>query len=141
LFRYFGEAALSTDASLPSVPDETEAHRALIREAIQATAEQGNAVIVAHAASLTLGPRNDVLRVLVTASPETRAKRMADHGSEREAHDLIRKSDAGRSAYLRSFYGIAQELPTHYDLVLNTDVVTVEQASALVAVAATAADS
>jgi cytidylate kinase len=142
LFRYFGEAALSTDGSLPPVADHTEAHRTLIREAIQATAEEGNAVIVAHAASFTLGPRNDVLRVLVIASPETRATRLADdHGGESSALALIRKSDAGRAAYLKSFYGVTRELPTHYDLVVNTDAITVEEAGELVAAAASAAQS
>jgi len=133
IFRYFGEAALSTDGSLPPVADHTEAHRVLIREAIEATAEEGNAVIVAHAASLTLGHRSDVLRVLVTGSPETRATRIAGDGGEGTARDVIRKSDAGRAAYLRSFYGVSQELPTHYDLVVNTDTITVEEAGELVA--------
>jgi hypothetical protein len=132
LFRSFGEAALATDGSLPLVVDHTDAHRTLIREAIEATAEEGNAVIVAHAASLTLGHRSDVLRVLVTASPETRATRMAGDGGERAARDLIRRSDAGRAAYLRSFCGVSQELPTHYDLVVNTDNLTVEEAGELV---------
>jgi cytidylate kinase len=139
LFRYFGEAALSTDGPLPFLPDQTEAHRALIREAIEATAEEGNAVIVAHAASLTLGSRSDVLRVHVIASPETRANRITGDRGEGSARDLIRESDAGRAAYLRSFHGISQELPTHYDLVVNTDNVTVEEASELVAALATAA--
>jgi cytidylate kinase len=140
LFRYFGEAALSTDGSLPAVADHTDAHRTLIREAIEATAKEGNAVIVAHAASLTLGTRADVLRVLVTASPETRARRIAEEqGGESAARDLIRKSDAGRAAYLRSFYGVSQELPTHYDLVVNTDHIAVEEAGGLLAALATAA--
>ncbi|MBK7977583.1 MAG: cytidylate kinase family protein [Deltaproteobacteria bacterium] len=47
-------------------PDD---HRALIRQAIHEIAEEGGAVIVAHAASMALAARTDVLRVLVTASP------------------------------------------------------------------------
>jgi cytidylate kinase len=48
----------------------------------------------------------------------------------------VKDSDAGRRDYLRRFYGIDEELPTHYDLVVNTDVLTVEQAADLVSLAA-----
>jgi Cytidylate kinase-like family len=106
------------------LPDDM---RALIREAIEEVAARGNVVIVAHAASFALAGREDTLRVLVTASPETRAGRYA--GS-------IKDSDAERADYLRRFYGVEHELPTHYDLVLNTDVVSVEKAAELIALAA-----
>jgi cytidylate kinase len=140
LFRAFADSAPATDGSLPLVPDQTEAHLLLIREAIHATAEEGNAVIVSHAAAMALGQRPGVLRVLVTASPKTRIKRIADgHGDERAAQNAIEKSDAGRAAYLKSSHGVSRELPTHYDLVVNTDVLTTEQASGLIAAAAAAA--
>jgi cytidylate kinase len=101
--------------------------RGLIREAIEEFAGSGNVVIVAHAASFALAGREDVLRVLVTASPETRAAR---------AKGSIEDSDADRADYLRRFYGVERELPTHYDLVVSTDVVSVERAAELVALAA-----
>jgi hypothetical protein len=107
-----------------AMPDDL---RALIREAIEEVAARGNVVIVAHAASFALAGREDILRVLVTASPETRAARY--EGS-------IKDSDAERADYLRRFYGVEHELPTHYDLVINTDVVSVERAAELVALAA-----
>lgn len=44
----------------------------------------------------------------------------------------MKTSDAGRRDYLKRFYGVAEELPTHYDLVVNTDGMSVEQAAALV---------
>jgi cytidylate kinase len=136
LFRQFAESALSPEGWAPMPPDQTQAHRALIREAIDATGEEGNAVIVAHAASMTLGQRSNVLRVLVTASSETRVNRITDDRGERSARALIDKSDAGRAAYQKSFHGVSRELPTHYDLVVNTDRLTVEQASDVIAAAA-----
>jgi cytidylate kinase len=138
LFRNLRSAALSTEGE-PPVADQTETHRALIRNAIHATADEGKAVIVSHAASITLGPRRDVLRVLVTASPETRVARLAanepGHGAARQ---LIRKSDAGRAAYLKSFYGVSREGPTHYDLVVNTDNIAPEGAAECIVAAASA---
>jgi CheY-like chemotaxis protein len=48
----------------------------------------------------------------------------------------VNNSDAGRADYLKRFYGISEELPTHYDLVVNTDAVSVEQAAGLISLAA-----
>jgi cytidylate kinase len=48
----------------------------------------------------------------------------------------VKDSDAGRRDYLRRFYNVDKELPTHYDLVVNTDVLSVEQAAELVSRAA-----
>jgi CMP/dCMP kinase len=106
----------------------------LIREAIQQTAAGGNVVITAHAASHVLDPSERTLRVFVTASPRTRARRVSElagidvAGAER----TVKASDAGRRDYLKRFYDVAEELPTHYDLVVNTDGMSVEEAAALV---------
>lgn len=109
--------------------------RALIRETIDRTAARGDAVIVAHAASHAVEPGHDALRILVTASPTTRAARLgAREGLDpAKASRALKDSDAGRRDYLKRFYDIDEELPTHYDLVVNTDVLSVEQAAALVA--------
>ena len=91
--------------------------RDLIRQAIAETASRGNAVIVAHAAAHALASHDDVLRVLVTASRDTRCARFAaEQGlAEKDAAHAIDKSDAARLDYLRRFYGERSELPTHYD--------------------------
>jgi hypothetical protein len=112
--------------------------RAFILEAIEQTTAGGRAVIVAHAASHAVGRNTDVLRVFVTASPDSRAARLvtAKGLDQSEAARAVNDSDAGRADYLKRFYGISEELPTHYDLVVNTDTVSVEQAAALISVAA-----
>jgi len=48
----------------------------------------------------------------------------------------VKESDAGRRDYLKRFYKIDEELATHYDLVVNTDALSVEQAADLVSRAA-----
>lgn len=112
--------------------------RAYIREAIEETAGHGKAVIVAHAASHALAGRQETLRVLVTASPATRAGRVAEAEGldETRAARTIKDADAGRADYLRRFHAVEQELPTQYDLVLNTDQLSPEQAAALISEAA-----
>ena len=115
-----------------------EAVRNLIQDAIEETASQGNVVIVSHAASLALSARPNVLCVLVTASPKTRARRLSEaRGLDpKDARKTITDADAARAHYLRRFHDVEVELPTHYDLVVNTDTLSVEQAAGLVAQAA-----
>ena len=112
--------------------------RSLIRETIEQTAARGKAVIVAHAASYAIGRGDAVLRVLVTASPETRATRVAgaEGVDQATAARAVKKSDAGRADYLKRFYNVREESPTHYDLVLNTDAFSSAQAAELISRAA-----
>ena len=112
--------------------------RALIRETIERTAARGNAVIVAHAASHVVEPGDAALRVLVTASPSTRAERLgtAEALDAADALRAVRDSDAGRRDYLKRFHDVDDELPTHYDLVVNTDALSVQLAAEVIARAA-----
>jgi cytidylate kinase len=111
--------------------------RALIRDVIRDAADEGDVVIVAHAASLALAGSEDVLRVLVTASAETRARRIAEARSldARQAARVIKEEDAARDDYLARFYSVDRELPTHYDVVVNTDVISADRAADLVVLA------
>lgn len=121
---------------LPALPED---YRALIRETIQEIASRGHVVIVAHAASMALLGRRDVLRVLIAASPETRARRLIAAGhapNESEAAAIVAQSDRERREYIRSFYKRREELLTDYDLIVNTDVLTFQQAAQLVLSAA-----
>ena len=112
--------------------------QSLIVDVVHEVAGQGDIVIAAHGASFALGGRSDVLRVHVAASPETRARRLAESSelTSKAAQKQIRESDASRADYLRRFYGIESEVPTHYDLVVNTDTMSYEDAAQLVALAA-----
>jgi len=112
--------------------------RGMIRSVIEELAARGSAVIVAHAASLALGERDGVLRVLITASPATRARRVAAalDVDEKEASRMLARSEANRADYIKRFYGVADESPVHYDLVINTDRLSAGQAAALILQAA-----
>ena len=124
----------------PAAADEPPAAevQALIRDTIAETTSRGKVVIGGHAASRTLQPGEACLRVFVTASPATRADRVAsdEHIDLERARRLIKDSDAGRTDYLRRFYGVSHELPTDYDLVVNTDTLSTEAAAALISQAA-----
>ncbi len=112
----------------------TPGYEQLIVDVIRETAAMGMAVIVAHGASIPLAGTPGVLRVMVTASANTRAARVAQAESvdPDRARKLVADSDAARADYFHRFYHLERELPTNYDLVVNTDVLTVEQAQAAV---------
>jgi hypothetical protein len=114
--------------------------RAMIRSAIEETAAAGESVIVGHAASAALKGHEGVLRVLVTASDETRRERIsAERGVDgKQAAKVVHESDAARADYLKRFYGIHEELPVQYDLVLNTDNLSTARAAAILVSAANA---
>jgi len=108
--------------------------RDLITVAIDETAARGSIVIVAHAASHALAAQLDVLRVLITASTETRCARVASERGldEKDAARAVESGDAARADYLKRFYGARAELPTQYDVVVNTDRLSADDAVSLV---------
>jgi cytidylate kinase len=112
--------------------------RELIRDAIKDVADEKDVVIASHGAAMVLSGRDDTLRVLVTAPQKTRARRIADARKldERGAQKVLADEDASRADYLKRFHNIERELPIHYDLVVNTDVLPPGRAAELIALAA-----
>ncbi len=135
------DSASTSGASMAYVPTLAESVsgprsdvlRGMIRSVIEEVADRGSAVIVAHAASLARGERDGVLRVLITASPSTRARRIAAalDVDEKEATRMLARSEANRADYIKRFYGVSDESPVHYDLVVNTDRLDAAKAAAL----------
>jgi cytidylate kinase len=128
-----GAAYMTAEAVAYDQPASDEL-RGLIRGVIEETAAAGGAMIVSHAASMALAEQTDILRVLITASSQTRCRRLAAAlgVDEAEAQRTIKKADANRADYIKRFYGIAAERPTHYDLVINTDRLSPADAAALI---------
>lgn len=124
-------------ASHPAV-SVPEHYRELIRQAIVETATAGRVVIHAHAAGMALAGMADLLRVLVTASPAIRAQRLADQSgvSLKEAEKQVAHSDRDRRDYFKRFHGVTDETPTDYDVVINTDVLSLESAVGVILAAA-----
>ena len=129
----------------PTMPADSavpeDAMRGLIRSVIEDVARRGDAVIVSHAASHALAAHPEALRVLITAGPDTRRDRLqaARELSKRDAQKLVSRSDANRADYIKRFYQVSEELPTHYDIVLNSDRLSIDQAVEVVVQAASPA--
>lgn len=121
----------------PEEIDPSPSYRRLIQKVIREVAAQGRVVILAHGAGILLAGAPGVLRVLVTASPATRAHRLVAESSqdEREATREIERTDRERRGFFKRFFDL-EELPTHYDLVANTDVLSPEAVARVIAYAA-----
>ena len=147
-YRYVDEEIVVRAAEVAGVSPQTIAesersdagagYSASIEQVIRETAEEGDVVIVAHGASIPLAGQSEVLRVFVTASPESRARRLAevegiDTAAARKAID---ESDAARALYFERIYGVKEERPTDYDVTVNTDTMPVAKAARLVIQAA-----
>ena len=128
--------------AMPPDSDVPQDHmRGLIRSVIEDVARHGDAVIVSHAASHALEGHPDALRILITAGSATRCTRLQETRqlNEKDAQKLVTRSDANRADYIKRFYAVSEELPTHYDIVLNTDRLSVDQAVDVVVQAASQA--
>ena len=144
IVRIFAAMAASSldsvvvDSDLVTLPVYTHNYQVVIEHIIRETATEGRAVIVAHGASIPLAGMSGLLRVFITASPSVRASRLAQEAklSERDAFKAIQDSDRQRAQFLKRFYDVSRELPTHYDLVVNTDNLSATEAAKLVLTAA-----
>lgn len=120
------------------VMDESVAYRGLIQDVVRSVAADGHVVIGAHAASVTLAGMPGLLRVFVTAPGDVRASRIASARgcSAADARKQVEHTDRERQAYFDRFFHMGAERPTHYDLVVNTEVLAPEAAAGLIVTAA-----
>ncbi len=140
ILKYMGTTPMETGhgAYTPVVLSASESYEDLIGQVIRETAQAGKVVILAHGGSIALRDAPGIVRVLVTGSPEVRSARYArlTGMKEDEARKAIEKSDRARIDFLRRVYDVSHELPTYYDLVINTDRITTDAATQLVVGAA-----
>jgi cytidylate kinase len=126
--------------SSPPQASREARHRSLIQEAIFEVAHGGDTVILGHGANILLAGTTGVLRVFITGSPRVRVHRYAgaEKLAESKATGRVARADRGRQGYLRRLYGVDEELPSHYDLIISTDVLSPQSAALIVAQAARA---
>ena len=140
ILKHLGSSPIEAGhgAYVPAVLDASETFEDLIAQVIRETAQAGKVVILAHGASIALRDVPGVFRTLVTGSSEVRASRLARRGNiqESDARKEIDKSDRARREFLQRLYNVQHELPSHYDLVVNTDRISATAAADLIATAA-----
>ncbi len=98
-------------------------YRTFVEDVIRDVAQQGQCVIVGHAAQVILRDRFDTMRALVTGSTQHRARRiMSGMGvDEKTALKTIERTDNERVDYFRRFYETGWLTPSTYDICISTD--------------------
>lgn len=111
-------------------PDEYSRH---LMKIIGAIGEHGRAVIVGRGASFIIPPPENI-RLRFIASLENRVQKVAAElaVSGEEARRQIYRVEAQRRSFTRRYFYTSIDEPTHYDLIINTDHMSDEQAVAMI---------
>jgi cytidylate kinase len=133
------------DESKPSLFErfdvETRRYITVIQTALFEFAEQDRLVLMGRGGQWLLRGISHHLRVRVMAPFELRVKRMAaklagpmgENASPRTVMEMIRRDDTERTGRMRYLYEVDLADPALYDLVINTEKLTVPSAVTLIA--------
>ena len=107
-------------------------------ETILRLASQGNVILIGRGANLVTNRLRHVFHVRLIGSLEKRALHIQEIRSvdKKTALEIIQREDRGRQRYLKKYFNQDVENPLGYDLVINTDLVTHEEAARLIGDAA-----
>ena len=97
-------------------------------------AEQGNVILIGRGANIITAGMQHVLHVRLVGSPEKRAAHVQQiQGIDRKiALELIVREDRGRQRYFKKYFGKDLNDPSLYHLVINTDLISYDQAARLI---------
>ncbi len=104
-----------------------------LSEVVLSVAQHGNAVIVGRGAHFILGEKSGV-RVRIISSTKTRIRRIMEELNidENKAARLIKKNDMEKGSFVNMHFGENIDNPDNFDLVINTDEVTFDEAAAMI---------
>jgi len=107
-------------------------HEALYKTLVS-LGTRGRAIFIGRGANFVL-KGHPGLHIRVVASPDVRVERLCLrwHVTQNEARQRMRHLDLERKNYIRHHFGQDPDDPGHYDLLLNTDHISPEQAVASV---------
>jgi cytidylate kinase len=103
-------------------------------------AELGNVILIGRGASIITSKLDYVFHVRLVGSLEHRVKRMqeSEHlNSSKSAMELIQREDLGRRRYLKKYFDRDIDDPLLYHLVINTDLLSCDEAARTIAEAMT----
>jgi CMP/dCMP kinase len=128
-------STLSTMSKLLDGPSMTEeCFQIVVSDHIREVARQGNAVIVGRASQCLLRGYSPTFHVFVVAPFISRVERIAERLgiSLQKASEVVQECDDDRRAYTLSVAHCDGSDPLLYDLVINTDQLSVDAAADLI---------
>lgn len=123
--------------SLKPSEEEHTAYLAVVDQIIQELVHKENVVIIGRAGQIILKDAIGVLHVRIIAPMTVRITRTVDamNISSDAARKLIEQSDRTRKQYLKRFYQSNIDDPGLYDLVINTERLSIPQTAAVICAA------
>ena len=123
-----GEPMIQPEATVwnpPNVDPVFDMRRAVLeitQQVIREAAREGNVVVVGRGGAYILRDLEDALHVFLRAAEAVRVKAVMARMSlsEDEARRRLKLADENWNAYIKQVYGHDRNLPSHYDLVLDT---------------------
>jgi len=124
-------------ASKPSFDLEKPLTIRQVRDLVLAAYSHGNMIIIGRGGQVILANKPDVLHVRVIAPLEKRiAVRAAREGlSLKEAQKKLVEADKAHVDFVKNFFDVDNRDPLLYDLVINTDKISIDAAAELIFVA------
>ncbi|MCX6897528.1 MAG: cytidylate kinase-like family protein [Verrucomicrobia bacterium] len=103
-------------------------------ETVLHLAQMGNAVLVGRGANVIIGFVPNAVHVRLIGSVEKRVRTCQEYYnfSPEQAAEYVKQTDQGRIHYLRHHFDKNIDDPSLYHLVINTDVITPDEAAAII---------
>jgi len=103
-------------------------------ETILHLAQLGNVILIGRGANIITSKLEYVLHVRLVGSLEQRVKRMQDseHVNSKRALEIVQREDLGRRRYVQKYFNKDINDPLLYHLMINTDLVSCEEAARLI---------
>lgn len=118
-------------------PAERQNYIHAVKQIIDELVAEDDVILVCRSAQIILQHQPNCFHVLVTAKPETRAKRVAESQKIpiENAFAQVFASDQSRQRDLDRDYEVQWDDPQLYDLVINTEHINLEQAVDMICIA------
>lgn len=109
-------------------------YQAFVQAQVYKAAHRDNVILVGRWSTLLLRDVSHAIRVRVTAPEEVRAQRVAEmmQVSKEKALQMVRENDLERGERMAHLYGVDWKSPDLYDLVLNSETISVEAGAELI---------
>jgi cytidylate kinase len=106
-----------------------------VSETILRLVELGNVIVIGRGATVISAKLDHVFHVRLVGSLEKRAQYIQElhHLSKKAALRLIQREDRGRERYLKRYFKTDLENPLLYHLVINTDLISCDEAARIIA--------
>ena len=130
----FGDGVAGAYLSLGEIPLEDTRYLQALESVVKDLVRKQPLVIVGRGSQFILKDYPGALHVLIVAPLQVRMKRLMESRKldQESARLELERSDKSRREFIRRYFKAEVEDPVHYDVVLNTECLSIQAASSIV---------